>query len=100
MTPSARVRPSDTGTGHKNSFNVASSYNTTYVDEEPKILQWLSSLEPRVRHQDIRTRRMEGVGNWFLQSDEFLNWCGGKGGDDRVALFCSGAPGAGNTYLR
>ncbi|RPA93496.1 hypothetical protein L873DRAFT_1815826 [Choiromyces venosus 120613-1] len=82
MASSAHLRSSDTGTGkgHKNSFNVTNSYNTSYVDEEPKILQWLSPLEPRARHQDVRTRRVEGVGEWFLQTEEFLNWRDGKGG--------------------
>ena len=103
MNPSTHLRPTNTGTGHKNSFNVIDSYNTnyntTYMDEYPQILEWLSPLEPRLRHQDVRTRRLDGLGDWFLQKDDFINWRESEDGSSMSALFCSGAPGAGKTYL-
>jgi hypothetical protein len=42
-----------------------------------EILAWLSPLEPRIRHQDLRTRRADNVGEWLLQTDEFQRWCNG-----------------------
>ena len=106
MNPSTHFQPAITGAGHKNSFNVTDSYNTvntnyntSYVDEYPQMLEWLSLLEPRLRHQDVRTRRLDGVGDWFLQKDEFVNWRDGEDGCGVATLFCSGAPGAGKTYL-
>ena len=103
MNPSTHLQPTNTGTGHKNSFNVNNSYNTnyntTYVDENPQVSEWLSPMEPRLRHQDVRTRRLDGVGDWFLQKDEFIDWRDGQDGSTMSTLFCSGAPGAGKTYL-
>ena len=103
MNPSTYLQPTTTGTGHKNSFNVTGSYNnvynTTYVDENAPILKWLSPLEPRLRHQDVRTRRLDGLGDWFLQEGDFINWRDGGNGSTMSTLFCSGAPGAGKTYL-
>jgi len=99
MNPSTHHQPSDTGTGHKDSFNVTNSYNTTYADENPQILEWLSPLQPRLRHQDVRTRRLDGVGDWFSRKDDFINWRDGEDGSVMGTLFCSGAPGAGKTYL-
>jgi len=103
MDPSAHIQPTARGPGHENSFNVTNSYNTnyntTYVDESAMILEWLSPLEPRLRHQDVRTRRLDGLGDWFLQKDDFVNWRDGMGGSSMATLFCSGAPGAGKTYL-
>ena len=103
MNPSTHRQPTNTGTGHKSSFNVTNSYNTnyntTYVDENALILKWLSPLEPRLRHQDVRTRRLDGLGDWFLRGDEFINWRDGEDRSTMSTLFCSGAPGAGKTYL-
>ena len=99
MDPSTHLQSVATTTGNKNSFNVTNSYNTTYADEDAQILEWLSPLEPRLRHQDVRTRRLDGLGDWFLQTDDFVNWCDGKDGSNMATLFCSGAPGAGKTYL-
>ena len=69
------------------------------MDESAQILEWLSPLEPRLRHQDVRTRRLDGLGDWFLQIEDFVNWCDGEDGSSMATLFCSGAPGAGKTYL-
>ena len=99
MNPSANIQPIVTGPGYSNSFNVVNSYNTACEDENAQILEWLSPLEPRLRHQDVRTRRLDGLGDWFLQKDDFVDWCDGEDGSSMAALFCSGAPGSGKTYL-
>ena len=80
----------------------ATNINFTVVDDRPNILAWLSPLDPRVRHQDIRDRRVENVGEWLLQTEEFKSWCteseDSKSGG--AVLFCYGDPGVGKTYIR
>jgi len=83
------------------------SFNTTNInliipDDRPNILAWLSPLDPKFRHQDIQGRRVENVGEWLLQTEEFRNWySSSKGGEsDRAVLFCYGDPGVGKTYVR
>ena len=78
------------------------SSNCTAADEKSQILAWLSPLEPRKRHQDIQTCRVEGVGDWFFETEEYRNWFNGIHGDqpDGSALFCYGGPGVGKTYIR
>ena len=70
------------------------------ADENPEIIRWLSPLDPRRRHQDVCTDRLDGVGNWLLETNEFREWRGSEGGADKAVLFCSGSPGVGKTYLR
>jgi len=98
------LTPVVTGTGHRSSFNVTNSYNTnyntTYVDESSQILEWLSPLEPNRRHQDVRTRRLDGLGDWFLETEDFITWRDSGDGFGMATIFGSGAPGAGKTYLR
>jgi len=79
-----------------NSFNISNSYNTILDDKRAAILEWLSPLESQKRHQDLRTSRLGGVGDWVLQTEEFAKWRDGKG--SRV-LFCYGDPGVGKTYI-
>ena len=81
---------------HGNTFNL----NNIIADENPEIMKWLSPLDPRRRHHDVRTDRIDGVGNWLLETSEFRQWRGGGGGADKAVLFCSGDPGVGKTYLR
>jgi len=102
MDPSRQLEPNATGTGHINSFNQINSNNTniTCVDEKAKVLNWLSPLQPHVRHNDVRNRRQDGLGEWFLQTDEFLRWRDGEGESGKATLFCSGNPGVGKTFLR
>ena len=85
-----------------NSFNTAVTNNFTTADERSQILTWLSPLEPRLRHQDIRDRRVEEVGEWLLQTEEFRSWYAGSGGaePDNAVLFCYGDPGVGKTFIR
>jgi hypothetical protein len=58
----------------------------------------ISPLEPHKRHQDIRQKRLEGTGNWFLLQPEFQQW---SNDDDNIAsiLECSGIPGAGKSVI-
>ena len=92
---------------HTSSFNTTNSYNNTWnncttADDQSQILTWLSPLEPRLRHQDIRDRRVENVGEWLLQTEQFRSWYAGSGGgeSDNVVLFCYGDPGVGKTFIR
>jgi len=92
---------------HTNSFNTTHSYNNvwencTFADDQSQILAWLSPLEPRLRHQDIRDRRVEDIGEWLLQTEEYRSWYVGSGGFgfDNAVLFCYGDPGVGKTYIR
>ena len=92
------------GNSNTNCPNINNSYNTNTIiyqlDEDTKIMQWLSPLEPGDRHHGVRTNRFEGVGDWFLETSEFREWRGGHGGADKAVLFCSGDPGVGKTHLR
>jgi len=87
-------------TDNINSFNVSNIIFTT-TDDEPKILAWLSPLEPQVRHQDICEQRVDSVGNWLLETKEFRSWYNGgwNGGSDHAVLFCYGEPGVGKSYI-
>ncbi|RPA92907.1 hypothetical protein L873DRAFT_1627320, partial [Choiromyces venosus 120613-1] len=69
--------------------------------EESKVLSWLSPLEPRVRHQDIRTQHVKDVGSWVLQTEKFRSWCNGSENEDsdHAALFCHGHPGVGKSFI-
>ena len=90
-----------------NSFNTPFN-NVYYVNtfgtahERAEILAWLSPLEPRIRHHEIRTRRVKRVGEWFLQTEEYRNWLdGAHGGEsDNSAFLCYGNLGVGKTYIR
>jgi len=89
-----------------NSFNtsytaISVSNNITVADGRSNILAWLSPLDPRSRHQDIEDRRVESIGEWLLQTEEFRSWHAGSGGggSDSVVLFCYGDPGVGKTYI-
>ena len=90
---------------HTNSFNT-NSYNNvwnnyTITNSRSQLLTWLSPLEPSLRHQDIRERRVRGVGEWLLQTEEFRSWCAGSGEDesDGAVLFGHGDPGVGKTFI-
>ena len=82
--------------------NVCNVNSLGGADEKAEILAWLSPLEPRIRHDDIRAHRIEHVGDWLLQTEEYRKWFEGiRGGESRdSALFCYGGPGVGKTYLR
>lgn len=86
---------------HTNSFNT-NSYNNVWnsyniSDERPRTPTWSPPLQPRLRYQDIQDFRVEGVGEWLLETEEFRRWGTGSGGrecDDA----CYGDPGAGKAF--
>jgi len=53
------------GSHNNNCGNVTNSNNTTIDEtdnEDSKIKQWLSPLEPQNRHQSVQKNRVNGVG--------------------------------------
>ena len=94
-------------TGNINSFNVLANYNNNVVNicagpdaERDQILRWLSPLEPQQRHEGVRTDRLDSVGNWVLETDEFRKWWDTEDSCVEPVLFCYGNPGVGKTYIR
>ena len=92
---------------HTNSFNNTNSFNHTWnnytvADDRSQLLTWLSPLEPRLRHRDIQERRVENIGEWLMQTEEFGSWYdgSGEGEGDTAILFGYGDPGAGKTFIR
>jgi len=94
------------GNSNVNNNNVTNSHNKTInvnnviADENTEMMQWLSPLDPRRRHHDVRTDRLDGVGSWLLETKEFQEWRSNEGGANKAVLFCHGDPGVGKTYLR
>jgi len=90
-------------TGNINSFNNAISNTVNIIGqdaEQHKIMKWLSPLEPQRRHQGVRTDRLDGVGDWVLETSELKKWRDAENGSVEPVLFCSGNPGVGKTYIR
>jgi len=85
-----------------NNVNSLNTVNFTLADERSNILAWLSPLEPRLRHKDVQESRVEGVGGWVLETEEFKSWYASNGGSgsDNAVLFCYGGPGVGKTFIR
>ena len=86
-----------------NSGNVTDSYNTFWVgvnEEYLRIQAWLSPLRPQRRHEDVWASRLNGVGDWALQRNEFRTWHKGQDGSGDPTLLCSGDQGVGKTYIR
>ena len=92
--------------GNVNSFNALTNYNNIVNinagsdAEGHQIIQWLSPLEPQQRHEGVQTDRLDSVGKWVLETDEFKKWCCVEDSCVEPVLFCYGNPGVGKTYLR
>jgi len=103
MDPTAYPDSISFGNGNANCNNVTNkviNVNNVIADGNPEIMEWLSPLDPRGRHQDVRTDRLDGVGNWLLETNEFQEWRRSEVGAGGAVLFCYGDPGVGKTYLR
>jgi len=74
-------------------YSAVHSFNNFYKpDEDAQIISQLSPVDPDRRHQDARTERFHGIGDWVLEAETFRKWIGGEGGADKVVFF-SGNPG-------
>jgi len=93
------------GDSNTNVGNVSNSYNTINMggdEESSRIQAWLSPLEPDIRHRAISNRRLDGIGDWVLQGNEFESWreSHGQGGLLDPTLLCYGGQGVGKTFIR
>ena len=92
------------GYSNQNVGNMSNCYNNTInlgtSEESLRIQAWLSPLELGRRHQDVRNRRVGGVGDWVLQRNEFESWRNSRDGSEDVTLGCYGGQGVGKTYIR
>ena len=84
----------------RDSGNVINSFNTTIPDEKRQILEWLSPLASRERHQAVRDARVDGVGDWLLHTEIFSAWHALEVRAVKPVLFCYGDPGIGKTNFR
>ncbi|RPB00746.1 hypothetical protein L873DRAFT_1788696 [Choiromyces venosus 120613-1] len=104
--PAAHRNSTVMGNNNQNCNNVTASYNTyngcqlSVSDERGQVVQWLSPLAPKERHRVISVDRVDGVGDWLLQTDGFVGWRGSETQAVNRVLFCCGNPGTGKTYLR
>jgi len=88
-------------TAFSNNTNSVNIQNINVADDRSPLLNWLSPLEPKLRHRDIQERRVDNVGEWLLQTKEFKSWHNlSEGEGDKVVLFCYGGPGVGKTFIR
>ena len=91
------------GNHNTGSWNVTNSYNNitlNKIDEDREIARWLSPLRPQARHHSVQASRVEGVGCWVLEKNEFRAWSGGQGAPEEAVLFCHGDLGVGKTHIR
>jgi len=76
---------------HANSFNTNSinvSHNFTVTNDRSQLLTWLSPLEPRLRHRDIQERRVDNIGEWLMQTEEFRSWHDESGEGEVIGQSC------------
>ena len=59
----------------------------------------IGPLDPSPKHQNLRSSRVEGLGDWLLRTEEFINWNTGEDGVVSPILFCYGDPGVGKTHI-
>ena len=48
----------------------------------------------------MSNRRLDGVGDWVLQKNEFETWRKSRDGSVNPTLLCYGGQGVGKTYIR
>ncbi|RPA88354.1 hypothetical protein L873DRAFT_1519720, partial [Choiromyces venosus 120613-1] len=97
----SRYQSDNVNSFNSNSLNVSGNLNVTVAHERSEILMWLSPLESQLRHQEIRNNRIDNVGKWLFETEQFRSWrdCDGDTEANNATLFCYGDPGVGKTYI-
>jgi hypothetical protein len=66
-------------------------------------LEWISTIDPQTRHQDIRRNRTKDTGDWFLRTEQFIKWSdysqGSEESFENSILGVYGIPGAGKSVI-
>ncbi len=55
-------------------------------NQNQKILDWLSPLNPWQKHADVSKQRQPGTGQWLFNDPAFLDWAEGN----REVIWCQG----------
>jgi hypothetical protein len=50
------------------------------------VLNWLSSMDSKSKHNEIKSKRVKGSGKWLLESEKFVNWLK----ESSSMLYCKG----------
>ena len=93
-------------TGNFNTFNVLTSHNNVVNFITETDLEGGSNFPLAIatgttaKAQGVRTSRLDGIGNWTLETNEFRKWSGKENGSVEPVLFSYENPGVGKTYLR
>ncbi|ETS75072.1 hypothetical protein PFICI_13556 [Pestalotiopsis fici W106-1] len=62
-------------------------------------LEWLSPLDPFLRHEEIQTSRLPGTCKWISEDSDFISWAQTLHPDKSDDVCCRiGDPGQGKTY--
>jgi len=91
------------GSGNFGCGNLTNNYYITVKkrdDEYNQINQWLSSLRPQYRDQSVQANWVHGVGGWFLDINQFLEWNGSQGVSAVGVFFAPVTRGWGRHILR
>lgn len=65
------------------------------ISQNRDVKEWLSPPNPSTNHNAAKEKHLEGTGQWFLESNEFLTWIASP----NSALWLHGIPGCGKTIL-
>lgn len=80
----------------------AKKFALTYHHTESKFkefVEWIPTIPFQEKHHYIQTHRLEGSGNWLLDSPEFQVWKDFENLASNPTLFCQGDPGVGKSYI-
>lgn len=49
------------------------------TEKRQKILEWVWSADPWLKHGDLKRRRIPNTGTWILENQDFKKWLTGEG---------------------
>lgn len=90
----------DCGNVINSNNSETNNYHISISDKKSQVLEWLSPLASRERHQTVRDARVNGVGDQLLCTKVFSTWHESGNPTAKPVLFYYGGPGVGKTYFR